>query len=746
MASFLISAISAVRPNRLTDDKNEGYHLRFGKWAISMGLYTAMQSDYIRRGSRNEDFYRNFQWKSQEDIDTFLKDQSGQDRNRIMFTMNMIRPIVERFRGSSLRMDINFEAVNDSPFSVRRKEQELKRKLFYTDQALKIPYFADGLKKRLFIGDTEEETVSLHENTYVDELTRSVNYLMRRVSEYNEFDEQLKLHAAEQVALWGLGVTHNKEYSGRQVFQPVLTRDFFWDRNARKPNLQDSEYMGFVEYLNAPQILETAVLPLDEQARQSIENYDKRAPIQFYNGYDNVRTGQPVVNAFWRDTQSEWFGYVMDEFGVPMFTQINNKGEDGSEPKYTDKDLIDPPKTYAAQRRMRGQKKIRRDVDLIRFCRFIPYFASQGSGINTPAKEGQVDIVLDYGLLPYQDKKHNDYRNVVYPFACWTWSYINGEVSSPIDDAINPQRFLNRAMSVAENQMNNSGGTGVAYDEDSLTITEEEATSKINQGVPIPMAAKGRGINNVIGKYDASVSGSTYKLFDLIPAMRSIVQGSTGHNEAMQGQAMGQDQLVGVTDALLQQGDILQAPFYHAVLMIFKQMYESIANIGKRIYIDNQHELIAAVGDHDGNVIMISEDAKMEDFRIKINMEASVKMQIAAADQAIIVFLSQGLIDQTRATNLLGRATMTDVFRAMREYAADKVIMSREQAKAQQQQQQEMIQGLQQAQQEQKQAEDEAKAFELVKMDHKTNNDIRKKRDALVTKSVFDPPAPGLGR
>lgn len=739
MSTFLASAISSTRPDRLTSDKNEAYHLRFGKWAVSMGLYTALQSDYIRRISRNEDFYRNLQWKNQEDIDTFLKDQSGQDRNRIMFTMNMIRPLVERYRGASLRMDINFMAHNDSPFSVRRKELDLRQKLFYTDQAIQNPYFAEGLKKRLFIGENAEETIRIHSNTYVDELTKSVNTLMRRVAQYNEFDEMLKLFVAEQLAFSGLGVTHNMEYAGKQVFIPVLTRDFFWDKNSRKHNLQDSEYMGFVEYLNAPQILESSVMELDESARKSIESYDKRAPINFYNGWDNVRTGQPVVNAYWRDTQSMWFGYVLDEFGIPMFTAINEKEPGSDSPKYTDKDLIDPPDTYDAKRRMKGKKKIRRDIDLIRFCRFVPYFASQDSDMRAVKnKEGQMDIVLDYGVLPYQDKRYNDYRNVRYPFSCWTWSYVNGVVSSPIDDAINPQRFLNRAISVAENQMNNSGSTGVAYDEDSISLSEEEIQSKVNQGVPLPMSAKGRGINNVVGKYDANVSASTYKLFDLIPAMKGIVQGSTGVNDAMQGQAMGQDQLVGVTDALLQQGDILQAPFYHAVLMIFKQMYESIANVGKRIYIDNQHEIIATVGDHDANVLRLSEEARLEDFRISINLEQPLEIQRRTADQVIMVLIQYGLLDKTRAANLLGRSTLTDVYAAVRESVGDQNIMAAQQAKKEDAREQQVADMIQQQQVEAKRAVLDERAFELVKMDKKTDNDIRKKRAATADKTAYD--------
>lgn len=739
MGTFL-STIASTRPDRLTDTKDESYHLRWGKWAMMVGYNNPMQADYVERIRRNEDFYRNIQWKSQEDIDTFLKDQSGQDRNRIMFTMNMIRKLVELYRGNSLRMDLNFEAHNESPYSVRRRDQRLAEMLFFTDQAIRNPYFSEGLKSRLFIGENAKETEKLFVNGYRDELTKEVNDLLKAVAGYNQFDDLIKLQVAETLAFSGLGLVHDMEYAGRQVFQHLQTKDFFWDRNARRPDLQDSEYMGFVEYLSAPQILESAVEPLDEQAKHNIENYDKRATNPYYNQWD-YRSGQPVITAYWRDTQPEWYGYVLDEFKTPMFTRINYTEPGAEQPKYTDADLVDPPKNQSTQRRMRGKKKIRIDIDQIRFCRFVPYQASS-TGINQHKKNGQVDVVLDYGLLPYQDNRYEDYRNVRYPIKAWTWSYLNGEVSSPVDDAINPQRFLNRVISAAENQINNSGGSGVALDNDFTDMDEAELTSAINQSKPIIGSSKGRGVNNMVGRYDGGVQQSTYKLFDLLPVMKDIVQGSTGTNEAMMGESIGQDQLVGVTNALLQEGSVIQAPFYHAVLMIFKQMYESIANRGKRIYIDNPYELISAVGDHGANVIKMSGSAKIEDFRIVIRLEQSARVQRQAVDQTLFVLRAQGMIDGTRAANIFGRGNMDDVNRAVREFAADQSIMAKAQVQQQAAQQEQVIQLYQQEKADQQKALTDERAFELLRDNNKSKNKKEEKMAALAGKALFTPPPP----
>lgn len=735
MGSF-ISAIVSQRPNRLipNNEKNEKYHLDWAKYATMAGWQSAMRSQWVERTLRNERFYRNEQWKTQEDVDTFLKDQSGQDRNRIMFTMNMIRQLVEQYRGHALTMDINFRAENISPFSKTRREESLAEALFYTDVAKRNPYFKEGLKKRLLIGDDAAESTLIFNNAFVDMLVPAINSLLDGVSKNNQFSEYIQLALAEQLAFSGLCVAYDFEYAGKQRFNPIISKDFFWDINARRYDLQDSEYMGFVEYLSAPQILESAVLELNQQAKESIENYDKRIGNGFYD-QGQVRSGQPVLTAMWRDTEPIWFGYVMDEFGVPMFCKINYIEPGESKPKYTDKDIVDPPKNERTDRIMRGKKKIRIDVDNIRFCRYVPW---QASAQPITDKEKSIDIVLDYGLLPYQDTMYEEYRNVMYPFKAWTWSYIDGQVTSPIDDAINPQRFLNRVLSVTENQINNSGGAGLVYDSDLTDQSEEEIINNVNQSKPIKMNTRGRGVNNAVGTYNAGISPATYEMFNLIPAIKGIVQGSTGTNEAMRGEALGQDQLVGVTQALLQQGSILQAPFYHSLVMVFKQMYQAIANRGKRIYLDNDYELINTVGDWNAEILRSTKTAKIEDFRVYVEMSQNPKMLMRAADQQLMLLKQLNMIDDNRFANLYGRSTPELVAQSMREYAADKNILAREQAKAQAQQQEQMMQLAQQQEQQIQQQINDERQFTLLTLDKKSQNKIKEKTAAMATKALFD--------
>lgn len=743
MGTFL-STIASTRPDRLHDKKDEAYHLQFGKWAFMMGYNNPSRTAYVERIRRNEDFYRNLQWKSQEDITTFLKDQSGQDRNRITFTMNMIRQLVEQYRGNATQMRSRYRAKNISPFAITRREEKLAEMLFFFSQSQKNPIYAEGLKKRLLIGDSREETVSLFNNVYVDDLTKAINALLREVAEMNQFNDYIQIFVAEQLAFSGLGVVHDFEYAGYHKFEPIRTEDFFWDMdNSRRPDLQDSEYMGLVNWFSAPQILEMAKQPLDQKAKESIENYDKRVGTAYF-GNTEQRSGQPVCTSYWRDTTPIWYGYVMDEFGNPFFTEINYVQEGQDKPKYTDADLIDAPDTIEARRRMKGNKKVRIDIDNIRFCQFVPWQASSNS-FSIGKEKDNVDIVLDHGMLPYQDNQFLNYTNVNFPFKCSAWSILKGEVSSPIDDAINPQRFFNRMMSAMENQVNNAGGSGVAIDSSMVDVEDDsEITSNVNQSKPIFLDAKGKGIGNAVGKYEGGVSAATYNMFGFIPMLKQLVDGSTGFNQAMRGEQVGQDQLVGVTSAMLQQGSLLQAPFYHSLSMIMKQCYQTIADRGKKIYIDNKRQLINAVGDYNAEVITLSKDAKLEDFRIFLELDENPRQLIQAANQMLLLFKSQNLIDDVAFGNLIGRAMPEDVYEAVRAYAGQKVIMSRVQAKQQQQDREVMIKLAERQEQREDQKELNQMAHENMMQDKDIAADKEKIGLKGATRQLYQQPPPPI--
>ena len=55
----------------------------------------------------------------------------------------------------------------------------------------------------------------------------------------------------------------------------------------------------------------------------------------------------------------------------------------------------------------------------------------------------------------------------------------------------------------------------------------------------------------------------------------------------MTGTQGGSDVLVGVIEAQIQRGSLVQEPFYWALTSILRQAYEHMATVGKAIYHDN---------------------------------------------------------------------------------------------------------------------------------------------------------------
>ncbi len=739
---MILSSVVDFRPDRLTSVKDEAYHIRWGRyglyWCYSNTLHTA---DLIRI-RRNEDFYLNKQWNLREDVETFLRDQSGQERNRIRFTLNAIRGLVEQYRGNAIRLSLNARAKSISPMSISRYDRKLSEALFMTEQAMKNPRFFDAVKQRTLIGDNPQETAHIFKNTWVDEYVEAINDLVRYVANLNEFDNDIQIRVAESLALAGRAHVLDFEYGGEQRFTHVNPKDFFWDRNARRYDLQDAEGMGMIDYLSAPQILESAVRQLSQAEKQAIENYDRSiANRTSYNQGDN-RTGIPVVTFYWRDTEPLWYGYVLDEFGMKMFTRINYVEPGAEVPRYTDADLVDPPSDERTRMRMKGQKKRRLDVDHIRFVRFIPYEAVADPNEKNKRKDKQEsDVLLDFGALPYQEQEYQKFNNCKFPIKSYCWAYVDGEVASPIDDGIDPQRFINRSFSVLENQINNSGGAGPVFDQSALgEMTEEELLSNVNENKPIVLDTRGKGVPNAIGQYNANVNEKTYKMYELINAVYGVIKTSTGVNDEMQGQPSGADQLVGVTTQLIQRGSLMQEPFYFAVKQTMLQCMQAIATRGKKMYIDMERELVLAVGDESAKAIQLSRGMRNEDFRVFITSAMSDENLKIAANNLLVALKQLNLIDDKRFANLYDRATPELVSKSMREYAVEKELIAKEMMKQQQQQDEAMSQMMQQQMAQQQQDVQEGRAFELMKMEKKGQIDQDKIYTRASAKEIFRQP------
>lgn len=688
---FFLVANGQDRPTILEKNKDEKYHIDFARYCLGQAN-NLNQNSFANKVSINKKFYTNNSWIKEEDLDLFFKDDTDQGRNRIKMRKNIIRPMVEQYRGNAIRMTINYSLGSISAQAINRRESALAKQLHFSKIANdpENPWGED-MKKQLSIGDSEAETTAIFENNYVDKYVQKMNYLMEFISKRNKFeDKQVRL--AEELALTGLAVMSECEYSGHQQFEITQSENFFFDRSAKEYDLSDAEFMGEVIYLTTSEIFEQ-FQDISDTDRAVIENYAKQyrkaaqeaANGQGTQGVNNqqfVNSGKvPVYKTFWKDGDVFEYGYVLDKYGYEYLTRINYIEDGDDAPRYTDKDLI-KSKSERAKRTLGDKLKKRLHMDTLRMAIFIPNEVLSIGGVSGLDTNKVNDILLEWGVAPYQETEHLDFESVKFPYKCYCWGYVDGEVLSPIDDAIDPQRFINRIMSIAENQINNSRGSGTVIDS-SMVDDEAEVIANMNQSKPIFIKAKGRGVQNAVSQYDSTVKAGTMVLFNIIDSMGKLIQDVTGVNEALKGESTGSDQLVGVTQLLIQRGSLMQEPFYYALTNVYKQCYESAASKGKRIYADNERNLCIAVGDEGAEVIKITKDMKLEDFRGFIKRQNSDELLVESGNQMLMALfniqLADGsrILDEKRFANLWGRSTPDEIGIALRQSAKEKEELQR---------------------------------------------------------------------
>jgi hypothetical protein len=164
-------------------------------------------------------------------------------------------------------------------------------------------------------------------------------------------------------------------------------------------------------------------------------------------------------------------------------------------------------------------------------------------------------------------------------------------------------------------------------------------------------------VQNAVGQYGTNIGPGTLQMFQVIKEVQTSIQDVTGVNEAMTGTQGGSDALVGVVEAQIQRGSLVQEPFYWALTSVLQQAYEHIATVAKAIYHDNPRKLSMMVGDKGMQRIKITEDHLLQDYRIFIKRSESQEQAEQAGNTLLFTLLQAGMIDQPMFSNLFNRAT-----------------------------------------------------------------------------------------
>ncbi len=689
-----------IRPNKLQSKKDKKYHSDYAKFCLST-MDNFIYRRYINRCLVNWSFFKggDGQWIFDEDVESFFLDESGDVRNRLKWTKNVIKPMVQQYVGNAIRMDYSAKASCISDFVINKREEELARLKRAEIIAKEFPEFEEQLKADNPIGDTPLETEEIFQNMFVGNYEESINNLLKFIAEDVDL-ESIKVQLSRNLALCGMGIYKGFEENDVYRAESINPLFFGWDMSAQKPDLSDAEYMFEWYYMDSPSIFER-YQSLSKKEREAIENYSNvnsnNSMHKFVNNVYTIPGSKiPVYEVYWKDVEKREYGWVEDEYGYPYYTMINDPESD-----YTDKDLIKPP-TDKHQEEMGKKKKHKIYVDIMRFCIFIP---------QEEIGQEMGDIVLDFGVLPYQEKNLYDPANVKFPYKCYTWVYDRGEVLTPLDDVIDPQRFLNRTISVVESQMANMRGSGTVISKSAVDDRDAEAdvVRNINSSKPIFVDTDRVGsVQNAIGTYGTNIGPGTLQMFQVIQSVQQSIQDVTGVNEAMTGTQGGSDVLVGVVEAQIQRGSLVQEPFYWALTSILKQAFEHMSTVGKSVYFDNPRRLAMMIGDKGLETVTITEDDLLQDYRVFVDRSESKGQAEKAADQLLFTLLQAGLLDAPTFSNLFGRATPELVAKSLREFQADKLMAEQKSAQAQnqgisagQQQEAQAIQQMQQSQEEQ---------------------------------------------
>lgn len=298
-------------------------------------------------------------------------------------------------------------------------------------------------------------------------------------------------------------------------------------------------------------------------------------------------------------------------------------------------------------------------VDVLRFVVFSP----------AAIIGGDEDIVLDYGMVPYQETYCLDPSNVEFPYKCCAWDYHGGKILSPIDAVIDPQRLTNRMISIGESHLNNARGTGTVIDKSAIDAQEGEEgiLRNMNQSKPIIVDTRGKGVTNTVGSYGSNLDSRTDMIFNIGERMRVMAQNITGVNEMMTGTSGGGMKLKAVAQIQMDQGTLMQENFYYTLSDIFLQSFQGIAGQGKRIYCESKRRLSIIMGDEGAEEILLSKDYNLEDFRSYIRRVSPDMNDKQLANNMLIQLKAVGLLEEAEVANYFNRCTMDDMGRIMRE-------------------------------------------------------------------------------
>lgn len=661
-----------IRPNRMVhkSKKDKDYHRRMGRWTISATDITKINRLHEKINVAERAY--NDRIIQQEDIDAFLLDESKNVRNRTFFTFNLMKTQVEQFRGTMVQTKFNASVQPVTRRTHTRKMLALQKGMLMHSIAEEGANMRRMVASRYPIGETAAETLAKVDASYHDRYLKAMNRLMERQREINNQD-MFKADDALRFAMSGLLVSHFKTEGSFVREGRVHPRNFFWDTSWENVDFSDCDYMGVFPLRGLTEIAE--IYNPDEYTLRHLDEMSRlyMGGAWFERGLSNTTHQRyRVHSSYWRDLAYGEFGYVNGPGEVPLLVKLDD--EDGQKPKYTYNDLIDPPENEENEKLFGDNKFCKRHYEVTRYVDMIPWeyvIAGSEAQINGERPDDLPDIVLDHGLYPLQEYNPFDPKRSVLPVKAQAFALADGEIITPVQASIDPNRFIMRLLSGIENQVNISGGKGGTIDADLLDPSEDPAkvTQKRKNGETIILRTNGRGVQNALGQYDDTPGQGTYAMTQLIGAVEGIIRTVSGAHAPLTGERPEKGQAVGTTEILVQRGALMQEPFYDAYYSWELQKARFYATAGKEYYLEHKDVLYDLVGDDDVVALLLSDDVEPERYNATIRRDNPGDMKRDQANQWMDTLFQMGVMPPKMYFELRGNAYLEDVSAAMRQYA-----------------------------------------------------------------------------
>ena len=336
-----------LRPNKLQGKKDKKYHSDYAKFCLST-MDNYIYRRFVNKCLVNWSFFKggDGQWIFDEDVESFFLDESGDVRNRLKWTKNVIKPMVQQYVGNAIRLQYDARAECISDFVINKREKEIQEAVSHSENARDFPMLKEMIQETKGVSDDPQETEQMFRNVFSERYEKDINNLIKYVVEDVNMDE-LKVQITRNLSICGLGIYKGYECNEKYEAEAINPLFFGWDMSAVKPDLSDSEYMFEWYYMDSPSILER-YQGLSKTERESIENYSRNeSQNSSHKVINNVYTVPgskiPVYEVYWKNIEKKEYGWVKDEYGYPYYTMINDPDSN-----CTDKDLIKPLYPYCS--------------------------------------------------------------------------------------------------------------------------------------------------------------------------------------------------------------------------------------------------------------------------------------------------------------------------------------------------------------------------------------------------------------